>query len=548
MAMLPDYGRMILLVEDDPIHYKGLMRRMRKAGYTPTLAKSYSEARSYLEARCFHLAVVDICLDNSRGVNEDGLRLLEDIERLGLLPIMPVIVLTGYPSLDRMLVAREKRGATSFIRKDPQHYGNQLLAKIKELFEREIRINFDLEYEGNSLQYLAECAADIHEAETDWSPLEILIPQIRDLMGKHFARAASLRVQRMPKGLSGSAILRVQPTYPSGGIGQWLVVKVGRRKKTEIESRNYQDHVEHFLPANHTTQLSACYTRDLGGLVYTLNTDLSSAYDFQEFYRAKPAAEIVSALRSLFRETCAMWYQSHTPPRNLILRDIYLDTFELKDKPERIPTELFEMRPKMDRRSTSIQFDSPTLLLPNPLRWLDEIELSHLPVSLCITHGDLHAGNILMNEQGECWLIDFYRTRQSHILRDIVKLEVDIKFNLLPVLASPEYYEFESALLRLMPEELNPPLSAGSAAEEKAMQVIGALRAEAWRLLDWNGARAARRVQIKYEYLFALLMTTLNVLRLRHYKETPRLQPYRELALLSAALICRELEKLNPTR
>jgi hypothetical protein len=47
---------------------------------------------------------------------------------------------------------------------------------------------------------------------------------------------------------------------------------------------------------------------------------------------------------------------------------------------------------------------------------------------------------------------------------------------------------------------------------------------------------------IQREYLTGLLLGTLNILRLRHYKEDPDLQPRRKLALLSAAMICEHLQ------
>ena len=70
--------------------------------------------------------------------------------------------------------------------------------------------------------------------------------------------------------------------------------------------------------------------------------------------------------------------------------------------------------------------------------------------------------------------------------------------------------------------------------------VIAALRAEAWRLLESIHGPHMRGIQ--REYLISLLMATLNVIRLRHFREDPVLQPRRELALLSAALICRQLQ------
>jgi hypothetical protein len=143
-----------------------------------------------------------------------------------------------------------------------------------------------------------------------------------------------------------------------------------------------------------------------------------------------------------------------------------------------------------------------------------------------------------MNTEGQCWLIDFYRTYPSHILRDFVVLETDLKFRLMPALSPEAFCELETALLGPQPPadavSLGPAASPGA---QKAAQVIAGLRAEAWALLGGQTPR-----QIRREYLMSLLMATLNILRLRQFKSNAALEPRRELALLSAALICQHLE------
>jgi hypothetical protein len=284
-------------------------------------------------------------------------------------------------------------------------------------------------------------------------------------------------------------------------------------------------------------------------MLYTLqNLDVGQARDFTEFYAKRPAAQIIAALNNLFFETCSLWYNNPSALGYVNLRDLYLAAFELQDQPERIPNELAALRPDIDWQAENIRLEPPGMTLPNPARWWKDGDAGTMPVSQCITHGDLHAGNILMDERGECWLIDFYRTHPSHILRDVVKLEVDIKFNLLDPQPAENFVEMEQLLATLSDPVADMPVpKSQSPAIDKAFQVIVGLRAIAWCLLGGTVASAAHR-DLLCEYLFALLMTTLNVLRLRHYKETSRLQPYRGLALLSAALICRELEKLNTTK
>jgi len=63
--------------------------------------------------------------------------------------------------------------------------------------------------------------------------------------------------------------LEAHPTWQAG-IGQPMIVKIGRNDKIHTEEDNYRRHVEYFLPTRRATQLNAAYTQHLGGLLYTL--------------------------------------------------------------------------------------------------------------------------------------------------------------------------------------------------------------------------------------------------------------------------------------
>lgn len=53
------------------------------------------------------------------------------------------------------------------------------------------------------------------------------------------------------------------------------------------------------------------------------------------------------------------------------------------------------------------------------------------PTYVCTTHGDLNQRNIMIDQAGQTWLIDFQHTGPSHILRDIVRLESAVRIQLL---------------------------------------------------------------------------------------------------------------------
>jgi protein-tyrosine phosphatase len=43
-------------------------------------------------------------------------------------------------------------------------------------------------------------------------------------------------------------------------------------------------------------------------------------------------------------------------------------------------------------------------------------------------HGDLNGANILLDEPGNVWLIDFFHAHRGHVLRDLIKLENDLLY------------------------------------------------------------------------------------------------------------------------
>lgn len=531
----------ILLVEDMASEARTLRRRLQQEGYVVEWARNYEHAHALVKTEHFHVAIIDVSLGSPIGSNKDGLRLLGDIGTLGLRGIMPTIVITAYSEkADWIREAWSEHRATDFVVKE-SGYVAKLLEKVRGIFEKHVDINFDLEYIGTTNALVEQAAMHLYnsEAEPDWPPHEQLVLQIHDLLGKLFSSATQLTLRGLQTGLSGSVVLRAHPTF-AAGLGQWFVLKIGTHKKTKIEAENYTKHVKLYLPVNYATQLSACYSRHLGALLYTLSTpDVERVPDLCDFYRQRSASQIVDALRHLFFETCSLWYRNHQAPQYTNVRELYLAAFNLKV--ERINAEARGLVPELVDQPY-VRLESCAENLPNPLHWLQNESVWWMPVAQCITHGDLNAGNILINEQGQCWLIDFYRTYPSHILRDVVVLETDLKFRVMEALDPVEFVELEQTLVNLRPGcalELAPSLSAKA---RQAAEVLAGLRQIAWELLDCNRGTSATSAQC--EYLLSLLMATLNVLRLRHFKEQPHLQPRRRAALLSAALIAQKLKQL----
>src|ERR687896_739875 len=99
----------ILVVDDDANLLELMKTRVESAGYEVALAHGADEAKSAAKNVVFDLAVVDMKLEG-----EDGISLMEELHNTH--PEMPVIILTGYGSIDSAVEAI-KRGAYNYLTK-----------------------------------------------------------------------------------------------------------------------------------------------------------------------------------------------------------------------------------------------------------------------------------------------------------------------------------------------------------------------------------------------------------------------------------------------
>lgn len=429
MLVTSNHPKKILLIEDLERFYNPLMRWLREDGYQVGLARSYQEALTAIDSDPYHLAIVDIRLDDKDKLNEEGLLFLDEIGQRQLKDVMPCIVLTAYPNVSNVLKATQKLHVSRYIQKKG-FYRTELLESIRELFEEEIRINFDLVYDNGSDKLVPEVANDINWSMTSRPQPEVLSFQVKDLLGRLLVKAQRVYVEKLKPGLTGAAIVLVRPTREFG-LGRSYVVKIGRRDKVETERENYQEYVEPYLPGHAVTQVNVAYTRHLGALLYTFAENGEVPFEeFDEFYKHNQPEVIVDSLRNLFQNTCHYWYDHHKRSFEDLAR-LYYEAFELDRK--KLVGRILVVLPQFDPDKETFQIGQIPVEATNPMTWLARHDRECvLPIYHSITHGDLTGRNIMVDGDGRCWLIDFYRTYNSHILRDFVILETDILYRLLP--------------------------------------------------------------------------------------------------------------------
>ena len=179
------HQKRILLVEDQAQFYGPVTRWLTDESYHVTHAASFVEAKTAVHNAHFHLAIVDLNLDNDDPENEGGFELLQEIRELGLHRYMPCIMLTAFGTMRRTLRAFQDLKVAKFITKEAG-FRRELLTAVEELFQQEIKINFDLEYNGQSAQIMTQIAEDINWSMTVKPNIELLTMQVLDLFGSLF--------------------------------------------------------------------------------------------------------------------------------------------------------------------------------------------------------------------------------------------------------------------------------------------------------------------------------------------------------------------------
>lgn len=531
-----EHLKRILLIEDQEQFYKPVMRWLSDEGYYVTHVGTYDEALHAIHHEHFHLALVDLSLVYDDPDNEDGFRLLQEIQDIGLRDYMPCIMLTAFGTMPKTLKAFNILHVSRFIPKEAG-FRRELLTAVDEIFNQEIQINFDLQYADDSAHIIDQIAQGINWTVGKRPAHDGLTAQVLDLFGHLFFEAKSVEINPLTPGLTGASVIRVRPTWAQGR-GTSSVAKIGRADKVRTEAERFEENVLNFLPPNTISQVKkVTYTRHIGALLFTFTEhDMVPLKEFDAFYHAQQSDIIMDSLRNLFETTCRHWYNgTREPLSEQDLQSVYYATFQydVSKLVQRIQIVL----PEFDPDTPTFRFCEEGVEWTNPIYWLSRhAESCTMPIYRSITHGDLNGRNIMVDHTNKCWLIDFYRTQKSHIMRDFVILESDIKYRLMPKLSQESFYRLEKLLLNG---------SDMSAEEEtdiaKAVRVVKTLRELAHQFAsgDQGMIDEAEQKKLEQEHLTSMLMTTLNVVRLRHIDETRKFQ-----ALLSASLLCTKLDML----
>lgn len=505
----------ILVVDDLPDVRSTVSGLLRDEGYLTRVAASREEALAILENERFHIAVLDVRLDESDEDNREGMELLREINQR--YPAITVIMLTGYADAEMVREALQptnhRQPAYGVVFKQEM---TRLPQTVRSAFQESLRLNLGLVIEDPQ-GCIEQLSGRIRFPEGKSPSLEDASLQTREIFCKLFFECEKIHLAKMQQGFSGAAVFQVTPTYQGKGEGQSVVVKIGNRDEISAEISNYDKYVKGIV-GNHRIPetLRSASTRHASGILYSFIGLGEQTQSFATFYHAAQQDELILILSNLYLETLfPLKDRTGRIKENCDLRDFYLRHLRLDhEKLNKIATGLNAGAAVFTERADGAwQFG--TERLPNPLRYARGASFKADGFFTTI-HGDLNGQNILLDQHHATWLIDFLTTTDDgHILQDYAALETHLRFRLAPEACSDAAPLLDWTRACFEPGQPGSPLPTSicdHAGLRKAHQVMLHIRALAAQTTGYN----------ERAYLIALFFNTLRAATYREANDCTR--------------------------
>lgn len=528
----------ILVVDDVPDWRAMLTGLLSEKGYHVKTAGSSADTLRLLKKERFHVAVLDVRLDETDEGNTEGLDLMHRVRAVD--PTMAIIILTGYANLDMVTEALrpDEKGvspAFDFVEKDK--ISQDLLPGIKRALQSVVRINDDLVIQDEE-DFFNRAARTLRFVETRKPPEADLQQEIEELLRKLFSDCQEIAVRPVSQGYSGTVVVRVKPNYCDRGPGEAVIAKCGERPAVEREVVAYDTRVKGVVGGHRLPQrLDVARTRSLGGIIYSFaGVPFGEVRDFAILYQEESLSDVEKMIEKLFRETCFPWSRKECSPKFFYFTDHYRSLLGLKQTAlETAFNKTLESKQNTslelaDETGETIRFIAQDVSLPNPVWFVGKHPL-FCPTYVCTVHGDLNGWNVLVDRHGDVWLIDFGKCGEGHLLQDFAALESFVKFSLVSTDNLGALYGWERGLLASADFRVSPCLINNLGTEElnKAFATVCRIRHLAYEALGEHDMT---------EYHIGLLFHALKILTIL---DLPR--KAREHALISAALIYERLDE-----
>src|SRR5579875_2824514 len=136
--------RRVLVVDDLEKWRELLIETLQREGFYANSASTVAEVFQRLEETFYHVLVLDIRLIDTEPANEEGIELLGELDRRGLIAATQVIILSAYGTPERMRLAFKDYRVADFLSKD-EFTKRAFLESVQQAFSEQAPINLSLE-------------------------------------------------------------------------------------------------------------------------------------------------------------------------------------------------------------------------------------------------------------------------------------------------------------------------------------------------------------------------------------------------------------------
>ena len=505
-------------------------------GYVPIIASgegpalledAKNKAREY---RC-QLALVDMRLiDDSDNDDISGLELVNQIR-----PAISIVV-SGHGNLKIAVGSIQKNGAAGFVEKNDLPLGLQEKIKWEAAkncaHARELKI------------YPSEIMVSIKKTLFDANVAPEYHDQVEDILARLFPTASTLRLEKMNTGDDTSGIATaprprsvVLKVYEDEF--QPVIIKLARKTKIKKETNRFSQYIKGRLVGNFVPKLEdSCCLWDIGGIKFSYVGSIDQT--FGHFFQSASVPTIEKTLERFFKITWSYHFKRAKDRFDVSLFELYCSVLDhdwyeraLKFK---IPNPEIFMGADVWRRINA----------KDPIEWLIQKigsnttgDASHVAkTSIAVTHGDLHADNMLVDDSQNAWVIDFERSGEGHALQDFIELESDIINRM--TLGNQNFSDYYHLCLAVASSQTTGKMNIACLADagsdmQKVIQIIATIRSLAQECTGIVDAR---------QYMLGLFFNTIfraTIDKDFRIMDDDQIRSQRS-ALMLASILCFRLE------
>ena len=421
----------ILFADNNKRTLKSRGEILQDHGYEVRTARTFEEAVERLNTEWFHLALLDLRMDDDKDeMDRGGLDIVQDDRFEGIAKI----IMTGFPTSEVARLAMLNPGV-SFLGKDEG--AKAMLDEVQRAFREDVRIDWDLAITWKAMHHL-DLINQIMPGLEDANLLQHA-HEFEDLLRKVFYGENRVHIERHLWSEPGRAAFVVH-SFKLGEMSKSCILICGLAKMVTAARDAFE--LNH-PPGNAMTSILSHNIALRFGMtkIALRGIDIPNVQTLQDVYRTETVPRLRKGLNNLFVKTLSRWHSDRPIVEDGKSVTDYFSRLTRLDRPEVLKKlhsnvqVLAEQAPTLNAVLTVSKLNlifghnGHQNHFPNPLHFMEMSLFDELPAICYIVPGQLTANNLLMDQSNQVWLTDFMHAGKAPKLWNYVELEAAMRFD-----------------------------------------------------------------------------------------------------------------------